>query len=551
MTSNNNPVPVRAAVKQHGAAGVVTVLTSLIGLALNSATAHAAEVTLQMKGGGFTVQGELKAYDGTKYVIESKVLGNMTLDAARFDCVGAGCPSAPLIAAPAGAVAVARGGNLGTTTWMGGSAQGTAVMPKLVQAYASSIGATVVRSVGADPKNLEFKITDAGGRELGNFLVARQGVPAGLDGIEKKAVEVVWSARPITPEEQAKAQKAGLGNLRAPGNEHVYALNAMTVLISPENPAVSMSIDNLAKIYAGQIKDWSELGLPAGKINVYAMVQSSGYWGAFEDMVMKPRSLQASPDIIRIDAATDWSDKVAQDRNGIGITTIGLIRNAKPVNIESTCGLITRPSNFAAKTEEYPLTHRLHLYSAGQPKSQLGRELLAFALSPAMQPVLKEVNFVDQAPELLDFQAQTARIAYALNAQTEDFDINMMRTLIGELKGASRLSTTLRFGTADATLDSRANADIARLAELLKSPEYRSKQVLLIGFADAVGNFAANLKLSERRAAAALRALSVAAGAQVRTQAATRAYGELAPVACNDTPEGRNFNRRVEVWVKN
>lgn len=532
-----------------GGVGIArTIGAGLVAWLAVASPAFAAEITLQMKGGGFSVQGELRAFDGAKYVIESKALGSMTLDAARFDCTGAGCPTAPL--APA-AVAVARGTNLGSTTWMGGSAQGTAVMPKLVEAYAKSVGATVIRSVGADPKNLEFKLADAAGRELGAFVVARQGVPAGLDGLENKSVEVVWSARPITPEEQAKAQRAGLGNLRAPGNEHVYALNAMAVLVAPDNPLVSISIDNLAKIYAGQIKDWSELGMAPGKINVYAMVPTSGYWGAFEDMVLKPRTLKPAPDIVRLDAATDWSDKVAQDRNGIGITTIGLVRNAKSVNVESSCGLITRPSNFAAKTEEYPLTHRLHLYSTGLPKSQIGRDLLSFALSPQMQPVLKEVNFVDQAPELLDFQGQTARIAYALNAQTEDFDINMMRGLISELKGASRLSTTLRFGTADATLDSRASADVQRLAALLKAPPYAGKQVLLIGFADAVGGFAGNLRLSERRAAAALRALTVAAGQQVRTQVTTRAYGELAPVACNDTPEGRNFNRRVEVWVKN
>jgi phosphate transport system substrate-binding protein len=323
------------------------------------------------------------------------------------------------------------------------------------------------------------------------------------------------------------------------------------MVVAPENPLVSISIDNIAKIYAGQINDWSEVGLPAGKINVYAMVESSGVWGSFEDLVLKPRNLKARPDIIRVDASTDWSDKVAQDPKGIGITNIGIVRNSKAVNIEQSCGLIVRPSNFAAKTEEYPLMHRLHLYTSGVPKNPLARELLAFAMSPAMQPVLKEANFVDQSVEALDFQAQTARIAYALNAQNEDFDINMMRTLIGEIKGASRLSTTFRFGTADATLDSRANADVQRLAQLLKSDEMKGKQVLLIGFADAIGSYQSNLKLAERRAASVLRALTLASGVQVRTQVATRAYGELAPVACNDSAEARNFNRRVEVWVKN
>ncbi len=539
MSDLNSRSPARRA----AARGALGAAVACFGL-LAAGVASAAEITLHMKGGGFTVQGDLRSFDGARYVIESKTLGTMTLDAARFECKGSGCPTAPVVAAPP------RGSNLGTATWMGGSAQGTAVMPKLVQAYAKTIGATVIRSVGSDPKNLEFKLTDGAGREIGNFIVARQGVPAGLAGLLARTVDVFWSARPITAEEQARAQALGFGNLRAPGNENVYALNAIAMVVAAENPIVSISIDNIAKIYAGQINDWSELGLPPGKITVYSMVESSGVWGSFEDLVMKPRSLKARPDIIRIDAATDWSDKVAQDKSGIGITNIGIVRNAKPLNIESSCGLIVRPSNFAAKTEEYPLMHRLHLYTSGSPKVPLARELLAFAMSPAMQPVLKEANFVDQSLEAMDFQAQTARIAYALNAQNEDFDINMMRTMIGEVKGASRLSTTFRFGTADATLDSRANADIQRLADLLKSPEYRGKQVTLIGFADAVGSFTSNLKLSERRAAAVLRALTVAAGIGVRSQVTTRAYGELAPVACNDSPEARNFNRRVEVWVK-
>jgi phosphate transport system substrate-binding protein len=245
---------------------------------LATATVQAAEVTLVMKGGDFSVKGDLKSFDGLKYTIESKQLGIMSLDASRFDCASPDCPKAPTTGAAAPGQAAAPAGNLGTTTWMGGSAQGTQVMPKLIQAYAATIGATVTRAVASDPRNLEFKLTDATGRELGAFNVHRLGVPEGLVGLEKKSVDVVWSARAITPEEQQKAQAVGLGNLRAPGNENVYALNAMVTLVAPSNPAVSLSIDTIAKIYAGQIKDWSELGFPAGKINVYSMVTSSGYW---------------------------------------------------------------------------------------------------------------------------------------------------------------------------------------------------------------------------------------------------------------------------------
>ena len=76
------------------------------------------------------------------------------------------------------------------------------------------------------------------------------------------------------------------------------------------------------------------------------------------------------------------------------------------------------------------------------------------------------------------------------------------------------------------------------------------KTVMLVGFADAVGTFPTNLKLAERRAAAVHRALTGAGGRASTARIVTRAFGELAPVACNDGYEARQLNRRVEVWVR-
>jgi phosphate transport system substrate-binding protein len=196
------------------------------------------------------------------------------------------------------------------------------------------------------------------------------------------------------------------------------------------------------------------------------------------------------------------------------------------------------------------MSRRLYFYTRGQPQTRLARELLAHALSAAVQPVLKTANFVDQEPETLEFGAQTSRIAYALNAQGEDFDMSLMRTLISEIKDARRLSLTFRFHTASFALDNKALADVARLRALLDTPEYRSKTVLLVGFADAIGSFPTNMKLAERRAAAVHKALLGNRPAGTVRTFVPRAYGELAPVACNDSDESRQYNRRVEVWVK-
>jgi phosphate transport system substrate-binding protein len=504
--------------------------------------AEAAEVTLQIKGGDFQVTGELRAFNHMRYVIEVQSLGPLSLDATRVECVGGDCPQAPFQVVS------------GTTTWRVGTVLiGTQFVPRLIQSYAHAIGALMTHVPTANPRNLTFKLSDKSGREVGQITVQQQDIAPAFAALVKHEIDAVFTDRPVAEEEVQQFLTAGLPDLRSPGSEHIWGRDAIVVLVSRENPAVSLSLDSIAQIFAGQITDWSQVGLPPGKINVYAPTQDMDTWKQFESMVMQPRNLTLTAHAKRSAHATDWSNFVAEDPQGISISAIAYMRNAKALNIESACGLITRPSVFASKTEEYPLTHRMYFYTPGPSRNPLTRALVAHALSPAMQPVLKEANFVDQEPEVLGFDAQTSRIAYALNAPTKDFNLAMMRNLITDLKTASRLSITFRFQASSLALDTKALADVSRLRALLATPAYTGKTIMLIGFTDAVGRFEANLRLSERRAQAVQRALAPAgqAAATLASGVVAKAYGELAPVACNDSLEGQQLNRRVEVWIKN
>lgn len=521
--------------------GVLTVLVLLSGAAL------AADVRLVMKGGGFEISGELKVYDGQKYIIESPVFGLMTIDAGRFDCQGSNCPTQATIDPNFVGGGRAPLGNLGTTSWMGGSGIGTNFMPELVKSYAASRGLTVRQTIGTDDRDLIFTLEDSTGKEVGTFNVLRRGVAQGYRDLIDDKVELVWTSARMTDAQEALFAQAGLREMRTQGREHVFALDSMVALVSQDNPAVSISVENLAAIYAGRITDWSQLGLPAGPITVYAPVEGMGLLMHFKNTILTPRGLELRPDAVRLGTVIEWSDRVASDPKGIGFNFIGYLRNAKALNVATACGLVTRPTYFSAKTEEFPLARRLYLYTKGRPQSALGRELLDHALSPEIQSVLRAANFVDQEPESLPFKEQGARIAYALNAAKEDFDLDAMRSLITDISQASRLSTTLRFNTASFELDTKAVNDVERLAQLLATEEYKNRPVMLIGFADSVGNYNANLALSLRRAAAVSAALKNAGYAG---QLQVKGYSELAPVACNDTPENREFNRRVEVWIK-
>ena len=99
-------------------------------------------------------------------------------------------------------------------------------------------------------------------------------------------------------------------------------------------------------------------------------------------------------------------------------------------------------------------------------------------------------------------------------------------------------------------MQNRAGAGLP-LAELLQSPELAGKSVMLIGFTDADGRFQSNEAMSAKRANQVRNAIVAAAGGRIAADnLIVKGYGPLAPIGCNDTPERRQQNRRVEVWIK-
>ena len=99
------------------------------------------------------------------------------------------------------------------------------------------------------------------------------------------------------------------------------------------------------------------------------------------------------------------------------------------------------------------------------------------------------------------------------------------------------------FGTDLARLTVEGVATAQKLANLLQSNPQRT--VLVEGFADSTGAAVHNQELSERRAHAVRHALQDMGVA--RDRVAIRGYGELYPVAANDTASNRQLNRRVEI----
>jgi len=77
--------------------------------------------------------------------------------------------------------------------------------------------------------------------------------------------------------------------------------------------------------------------------------------------------------------------------------------------------------------------------------------------------------------------------------------------------------------------------------------KYPNSDILIVGHTDSVGTDAYNLDLSQRRAQAASAYLQSLGVPAARLQTAGK--GKTEPIASNDTDEGRQRNRRVEIAI--
>ncbi|MEM9637507.1 MAG: OmpA family protein, partial [Pseudomonadota bacterium] len=106
----------------------------------------------------------------------------------------------------------------------------------------------------------------------------------------------------------------------------------------------------------------------------------------------------------------------------------------------------------------------------------------------------------------------------------------------------------LDFDTGTTALGPGPFTSLDRLAELLQArPELR---IALVGHTDTVGGLAPNVTLSRERAQA-VRTRLIDQYRIDPDRLEAEGMGYLAPVASNQTPEGRDQNRRVEAILLN
>ncbi|MDO4224135.1 MAG: OmpA family protein [Acinetobacter sp.] len=112
-----------------------------------------------------------------------------------------------------------------------------------------------------------------------------------------------------------------------------------------------------------------------------------------------------------------------------------------------------------------------------------------------------------------------------------------------EIEKDGKIELNVRFVTGKADIDAASKPQVQEIAEFLKANADVKLEVN--GHTDSSGNAAQNKALSEKRAKAVVDAL-VAAGVPADRLVA-QGFGDTQPIADNNTAEGKEKNRRVEL----
>lgn len=411
----------------------------------------------------------------------------------------------------------------------GSNTIGEVLAPELLKAFYANEGAqqATLRKSGIDVEN-SLEVSFAGKKEVSVIPIHAHGSSTGFAALNNNMTELAMASRRIKDKE-VKQLEGRYGNLKSKSTEHIIGMDGLAVIVNPDNPIAHLSTENLAKLFSGNITNWSELGGKDQAVKIFARDSNSGTWDSFKSMVLKKHGVKLSTASKRLESSVELSDSVSRTPGAIGFIGLPYVLRAKALAVsDGKHGLPIYPTSFTISTEDYPLVRRLYIYEPTTISTQSeAHRFISFVLSKEGQDVVKKAGFISQ------------NIYQTTPVLTDTYPQEYIQTV----KNAQRLSLNFRFQSGTVVLDNKAVRDLERVIQFFESNP--GQQAMLIGFSDSIGDPVGNKALSLQRARTVEQAL-LTRGINIQR---TVGLGEMAPIASNQTKLGREKNRRVEIWV--
>jgi len=274
----------------------------------------------------------------------------------------------------------------------GSNTIGASLGPALVKGWLVELGLHGVHDAATGKANEQRVLaTTEQGRRV-RVDIAAHGSSTGFTALKVGSADLAAASRPIKDSERQALES--LGDLKSPEAEQVIAIDGVAIILHPQNPLTRLDTRQLAKIFAGEVKTWEELGGIGGPIHLYARDDQSGTWDTFRELVLTPHGKSLSNAARRFESSEQLSDAVSQDPAGIGFIGLPYVRQAKAVAIVDGDSQAMLPLASLIATEDYPLSRRLFFYlppNAANPWAQ------SLVRDPAMRQVIFDLHAASQS----------------------------------------------------------------------------------------------------------------------------------------------------------
>lgn len=226
--------------------------------------------------------------------------------------------------------------------------------------------------------------------------VAGGGSAVGIAALINGETDIANSSRQMKSQEIQSAKDKGFDP-----QEFILARDGLSVIVHPSNPVTTLTMEQLGKIYKGDITNWKDVGGEDGPIMLYGRQSTSGTFGFFRDTVLKA---DYSENMRQMEGTQAIVDGVLADKQGIGYAGVGYVVGAdgaqrddlKVVTISAVEGqpAVSPLDMEAVMSGKYPIFRRIYQYTPKAPaKDSLLAKLLEFEVSDAGLAITRKQGF--------------------------------------------------------------------------------------------------------------------------------------------------------------
>ncbi len=211
------------------------------------------------------------------------------------------------------------------------------------------------------------------------------GSGTGLSALINGTTDIATSSRPIKEAEQNKLR----ARHKTIGVEIAVAKDGVTFYVNEKNPLSSLTLEQLKKIYLGDVTNWKDVGGPDAPIVLYSRENSSGTYVFVKDNLLGGDDFAAAAQTLPGTAAV--VNAVAKEKHGIGYGGAAYAKGVKELKVKVGADEVA-PTAENVKSGKYPLSRDLYFYLRNKPAGDT-KAFIDYCLSDAGQQLVSKVGY--------------------------------------------------------------------------------------------------------------------------------------------------------------